>query len=71
MWAPWSAVAGGEGLVVAVDDDHRDRRARRPAGGPAERIAEEVLATARDRGLDGNATVAVAHMAPSSGRSNR
>ena len=35
-----------------------------PGGAPAERIAEEMLAAARDRGLDGNATVAVAHMAP-------
>ena len=42
-----------------------------PAGGPAGRIAEGLLSAARDRGLEGNATVAVAHMAPSSGRSNR
>ena len=34
-----------------------------PAGRPAERIAEDLLAAARDRGLDDNATVAVAHMA--------
>ena len=37
-------------------------------GGPAERIAETVLAFARGRGLDGNATVAVAHMAPTGRR---
>ncbi len=37
-----------------------------PVGGPAERIAAEVLAAARDRGLDDNATVAVAHMAAES-----
>ena len=34
-----------------------------PAGRPAERIAEDLLSAARDRGLDDNATVAVAHMA--------
>ena len=39
-----------------------------PVGGPAERIAEVVLAGARGRGLDDNATVAVALMAPSAGR---
>ena len=42
-----------------------------PAGGPAGRIAEELLAAARDRGLDDNATVAVAHMTPSGGRNAR
>ena len=42
-----------------------------PVGGPAERIAEAVLAGARGRGLDENATVAVAHMAPSGGHSDR
>ncbi len=34
-----------------------------PAGSPAGRIAEGLLAAARDRGLDDNATVAVARMA--------
>ncbi len=36
-----------------------------PPYGPAPRIAERVLGLAADAGLDDNATVAVAHMAPS------
>ena len=38
-----------------------------PAGGPAERIAESLLAAARGRDLNDNATVAVAHMTPTGG----
>ena len=64
-FACWVPASPGDELAYGVGE------LAGPAGGPAERVAEGLLAVVRGRGLDGNATVAVAHVAPSGGPSDR